>query len=40
MARATDVRGNVQPSDPVWNILGYGNNVIQRIQVTVRPGAA
>jgi DMSO/TMAO reductase YedYZ molybdopterin-dependent catalytic subunit len=39
MARATDARGNVQPMEPVWNALGYGNNVVQRVQVTVRPGS-
>jgi DMSO/TMAO reductase YedYZ molybdopterin-dependent catalytic subunit len=37
MARATDLRGNVQPMAPVWNALGYGNNVVQRVHVTVHP---
>ena len=34
-ARATDSTGAVQPADPRWNRNGYGNNVIQRITVTV-----
>jgi hypothetical protein len=33
--RATDMAGNVQPSDPAWNYQGMGNNAIQRITVTV-----
>jgi hypothetical protein len=38
-ARATDSTGAVQPAEPHWNRNGYGNNVIQRITVTVT-GAA
>jgi len=34
-ARATDSTGAVQPAEPRWNRNGYGNNVIQRITVTV-----
>jgi DMSO/TMAO reductase YedYZ molybdopterin-dependent catalytic subunit len=35
LARATDAAGNVQPLDPVWNELGYGNNAVHRLQVDV-----
>jgi DMSO/TMAO reductase YedYZ molybdopterin-dependent catalytic subunit len=35
LARATDGAGNVQPLDPPWNVLGYGNNAVQRIIVRV-----
>jgi DMSO/TMAO reductase YedYZ molybdopterin-dependent catalytic subunit len=35
LARATDDAGNVQPLEPVWNELGYGNNVVQRVEVEV-----
>jgi DMSO/TMAO reductase YedYZ molybdopterin-dependent catalytic subunit len=28
-ARATDIAGNVQPDQSVWNRNGYGNNVVQ-----------
>jgi sulfane dehydrogenase subunit SoxC len=34
--RATDARGNTQPLDAAWNYQGMGNNVVQRITVTVR----
>lgn len=34
--RATDARGNVQPDQPDWNRLGYGNNAVQVTLVTVR----
>jgi len=34
--RATDAAGNVQPLEPPWNYQGMGNNVVQRILVTVR----
>ncbi|MDX1436682.1 MAG: sulfite oxidase [Anaerolineales bacterium] len=34
--RATDSRGNVQPSEPSWNVGGYGNNVVQRVDVLVK----
>ncbi len=33
--RATDATGAVQPLSPAWNYQGMGNNVVQRIQVTV-----
>jgi len=32
--RATDVQGNTQPDEPEWNALGYGNNAVQRVQIT------
>jgi DMSO/TMAO reductase YedYZ molybdopterin-dependent catalytic subunit len=34
--RATDARGNMQPLEPPWDLSGFGNNGVQRIQVTVR----
>jgi hypothetical protein len=34
--RATDAGGAEQPLAPVWNRLGYGNNGVQRLRVTVR----
>ncbi|MGY4103499.1 sulfite oxidase [Nocardia sp. R16R-3T] len=34
--RATDADGNVQPAEPFWNRQGLGNNLIQRVPVTVR----
>jgi DMSO/TMAO reductase YedYZ molybdopterin-dependent catalytic subunit len=34
--RATDSAGDVQPLAPLWNYQGMGNNVVQRIGVTVR----
>ncbi len=33
---ASDVAGHVQPLDSPWNYQGMGNNVVQRIPVTVR----
>jgi DMSO/TMAO reductase YedYZ molybdopterin-dependent catalytic subunit len=33
---ATDVNGDRQPLDPPWNVGGYANNAVQRVQVTVR----
>jgi sulfane dehydrogenase subunit SoxC len=33
--RAADEAGNVQPTEPSWNVGGYANNAIQRIAVTV-----
>ena len=33
--RATDAAGNRQPTEPVWNEGGYGNNVIQQVSVTL-----
>ena len=38
VSRASDAAGRVQPLEPVWNAQGYGNNVVQRVRVTVRPG--
>jgi DMSO/TMAO reductase YedYZ molybdopterin-dependent catalytic subunit len=35
MARAADHAGDTQPIDPVRNARGYGNNVIQRVRLTV-----
>jgi DMSO/TMAO reductase YedYZ molybdopterin-dependent catalytic subunit len=34
--RATDASGLVQPVDPPWNVQGMGNNLVQRVDVTVR----
>ena len=28
--------GNVQPLEPPWDVSGFGNNGVQRVQVTVR----
>lgn len=33
--RATDALGATQPQDPPWNLGGYANNAVQRIEVTV-----
>lgn len=33
--RATDASGAVQPLEPEWNYQGMGNNVVQRIKVSV-----
>lgn len=33
--RATDSEGTVQPSEQQWNFGGYGNNLIQRVDVIV-----
>jgi DMSO/TMAO reductase YedYZ molybdopterin-dependent catalytic subunit len=33
--RAADAAGNVQPTDPPWNLGGYANNTVQRVPVTV-----
>lgn len=35
-SRATDAAGNVQPDRIAWNRLGYGNNAIRAITVSVR----
>ena len=35
--RATDSTGARQPLEPPWDASGFGNNGVQRIQVTVRP---
>ena len=34
--RATDRAGNMQPLEPPWDVSGFGNNSVQRVQVTVR----
>lgn len=34
--RATDANGEIQPLDPHWDNSGFGNNVVQRVAVTVR----
>ncbi|HEU0077845.1 MAG TPA: sulfite oxidase [Longimicrobiaceae bacterium] len=35
LLRAADLAGNVQPEVPVVNALGYGNNCIQRVRLSV-----
>ena len=35
VVRATDAAGNVQPLQPVWDVSGFGNNAVQRVQVDV-----
>ncbi len=37
--RAADASGATQPLEPVWNYQGMGNNVVQRIKVTVEQRA-
>ncbi len=34
--RATDATGAVQPLEPPWDVTGFGNNSVQRVEVTVR----
>ena len=34
--RATDAAGNRQPLQPPWDLSGFGNNGVQRVQVSVR----
>jgi DMSO/TMAO reductase YedYZ molybdopterin-dependent catalytic subunit len=34
-SRAVDSAGNTQPAEPVWNYLGYANNAVQTIRLTV-----
>jgi DMSO/TMAO reductase YedYZ molybdopterin-dependent catalytic subunit len=34
-ARATDLAGRTQPDRPQWNTLGYGNNAIHEVCLTV-----
>jgi DMSO/TMAO reductase YedYZ molybdopterin-dependent catalytic subunit len=36
--RGTDASGEIQPSDPVWNVGGYTNNAVQRVPVFVEAG--
>jgi DMSO/TMAO reductase YedYZ molybdopterin-dependent catalytic subunit len=33
--RATDAAGRIQPLEPEWNVGGYANNAVQRVEVTV-----
>jgi len=33
--RATDATGRSQPAAPPWNVGGYANNAVQRVQLTV-----
>jgi hypothetical protein len=34
--RATDASGAIQPLEPVWDVTGFGNNSVQRVEVMVR----
>jgi DMSO/TMAO reductase YedYZ molybdopterin-dependent catalytic subunit len=34
-ARATDLAGHTQPDQPPWNPLGYANNAIHQVRITV-----
>lgn len=34
--RATDATGAVQPLEPPWDVAGFGNNAVQRVEVLVR----
>jgi len=34
--RATDSTGSLQPDEQPWNYQGMGNNLVQRVPVTVR----
>jgi hypothetical protein len=34
MARAKDSQGNQQPTDAMWNVLGYGNNAVNEHAVS------
>jgi DMSO/TMAO reductase YedYZ molybdopterin-dependent catalytic subunit len=36
MCRATDRNGAIQPNEPKFDYGGFGNNAVQRLQVTVR----
>jgi sulfane dehydrogenase subunit SoxC len=36
--RATDATGRTQPTDPQWNLGGYADNQVQRVEVTVGEG--
>lgn len=35
LAKATDAQGNSQPLEPRWNSLGYGNNSVQPVRVSI-----
>jgi DMSO/TMAO reductase YedYZ molybdopterin-dependent catalytic subunit len=39
-ARAADERGNVQPDVPEWNRLGYSNNAVRLVVVSVSSAAS
>jgi sulfane dehydrogenase subunit SoxC len=34
-SRATDAAGTAQPLSPPWNLKGYANNAVERIDVVV-----
>jgi DMSO/TMAO reductase YedYZ molybdopterin-dependent catalytic subunit len=34
--RATDTNGEIQPLEPPWDVVGFGQNAVQRVSVTVR----
>jgi DMSO/TMAO reductase YedYZ molybdopterin-dependent catalytic subunit len=34
-SRAVDAAGSTQPTDPEWNCLGYSNNAVQVVPVTI-----
>ena len=36
MCRATDSNGEIQPLEPRFDLAGFGNNAVQRLNVTVR----
>ena len=36
MCRATDANGETQPLEPPWDNVGFGNNAVHRVHVTVR----
>jgi DMSO/TMAO reductase YedYZ molybdopterin-dependent catalytic subunit len=36
MCRATDASGDTQPFEPPWDNVGFGNNAVHRVHVTVR----
>jgi DMSO/TMAO reductase YedYZ molybdopterin-dependent catalytic subunit len=37
-SRATDAAGNAQPLEAPWNLKGYANNAVERLDVVVGPG--
>jgi DMSO/TMAO reductase YedYZ molybdopterin-dependent catalytic subunit len=37
--RATDATGSMQPLEPPWDVSGFGNNSVQRVQVNVNAAA-
>ena len=34
--RASDTQGKIQPLKPVWNKLGYGNNVVHSVKIRIQ----